>query len=190
MSIPAETNPNLDATGEHCGQGQFGRVWYLTGSFGGGPHVRTCTAPTGTSLLFPILNAAFGAGLADCSTPVTAPGACEDYAFGGLKGVPPLEAAVAAFLDNPTPLVVTVDGVPVQQLASYRARSSAFSYTVTNENVLSAVLGVDLPAGGTYTPAVSNGYWIMLNPLRPGMHTIHFGGVQAGGFSIGVSRIR
>jgi hypothetical protein len=77
-----------------------------------------------------------------------------------------------------------VDGVPLQQVASYRAKSPAFSYTVTNENVLSALLGVNLPAG-TYTPAVSNGYWIMLNPLPPGTHTIHFDGVQAGGFSIG-----
>jgi hypothetical protein len=102
LSIPAETNPNLDTTGENCGEGQSGHVWYLAGSFGGGPYLRTCTVPTGTSLFFPILNAAFGAGLADCLTPVIAPGACEDYTFGALKGLPALEAAVAALLDNPT----------------------------------------------------------------------------------------
>jgi hypothetical protein len=32
-----------------------------------------------------------------------------------------------------------------------------------------------LPAG-TYAPAVADGYYLLLAPLRPGVHTIAFGG--------------
>ena len=38
---------------------------------------------------------------------------------------------------------------------------------------------------GTYSPAVSDGYWVMFTPLSPGPHTIHFEGVQFGGFATG-----
>ena len=43
-----DDNPVFDLTGEHCAAGQSGRVWFLAGSFGSDPVVRTCTIPTGT----------------------------------------------------------------------------------------------------------------------------------------------
>jgi hypothetical protein len=36
--------------------------------------------------------------------------------------------------------------------------------------------------GGTFSPQVSDGYWIMLAPLSAGAHTIHFKGILNGGF--------
>src|SRR5947207_2608039 len=35
LAIPVATNPNLDTTGAHCGEGQAGPVWFLAGTFGG-----------------------------------------------------------------------------------------------------------------------------------------------------------
>ena len=50
LQIPAATNPNLDATGANCAEGQLGHVWFLAGSFGpltiSFPINRFCTVPT------------------------------------------------------------------------------------------------------------------------------------------------
>ncbi|MCA1706817.1 MAG: hypothetical protein LC808_27575 [Actinobacteria bacterium] len=59
LSIPEEQNPMLDPTGANCGIGQSGRVWFLAGTFGGGPATRVCTVPVGKALFFPIVNAVF-----------------------------------------------------------------------------------------------------------------------------------
>ena len=46
------------------------------------------------------------------------------------------------------------------------------------------ILGI---AAGTYGPAISDGYWLMLAPLSAGSHTVHFRGVAAGGFETEVT---
>ena len=45
VSIPAATNPNLDATGANCDKGQSGSVWSLAGTFGDKAYTRSCTIP-------------------------------------------------------------------------------------------------------------------------------------------------
>ena len=55
-SIPADSNPLLDQTGESCHEGQSGKVFFLAGTFGETGVVRECTIPTGTALFFPIVN--------------------------------------------------------------------------------------------------------------------------------------
>lgn len=61
-SIPASTNPLLDTTGEHCGEGQFAfendTVWFLAGTAGGAAE-RYCTVPRRKALLYPLVNAFF-----------------------------------------------------------------------------------------------------------------------------------
>jgi hypothetical protein len=57
---------------------------------------------------------------------------------------------------------VSIDGVPVQDLRSYRAFSpDAFSVTLPANNVLQ-YLGLTSDIAGTYYPQVSDGYWLML----------------------------
>lgn len=59
----------------------------------------------------------------------------------------------------------------------YRQASpdGGFSYTPPENNILSPQ--ASYPPGVTVQPAVSDGYWFMLNPLSQGNHTIHFGGI-------------
>lgn len=156
MSIPAPVNPNFDSTGANCGQGQSGHVWFLPQSFGGN-FTRTCQIPSGKALFFPIFNDLFGAGVFDCDP--TNPGVPCD--------VPTLRAAAAAWMDNPLLLEASIDGVPVQNLNAYRAKSpTPFNITFPED----AVFGIP---SGTYYPHVSDGYWLMLAPLSRGTHTIH-----------------
>jgi hypothetical protein len=191
LQIPAATNPNLDPTGAHCAEGQSGQVWFLAGTFGTlpSPIVRDCTVPAGKSLLLSPLNQADGAGLIDCEGPAPFDVPCADFTFNGKKGLAALREEAKVSQDNPALLQVSLDGVPLSDLTAYRAQSPVFSYSMTTGNVISFLLTVSgLPgpeAPGTYTPAVADGYWVMFTPLPPGKHTIHFEGVQAGGFSTG-----
>ena len=63
-------------------------------------------------------------------------------------------------------LEVTIDGRRVQNVKQYRARSpSEFCLTYP----MNSLLG--LPAG-VYCPQVTDGYWLLLEPLSAGVHTI------------------
>ena len=187
LSIPPESNPQLDGiagkasshTG-HCDQGQQDPVWFLAGSYAG-TAIRTCQVPLGRSLLFPIFNNPFGAGVGDCQTPgnggSTIP--CSQYqnpyeTNSPLVGIPALQAAAADQIQFYNPAMeVTLDGVSLQSLTSYRAASPAFSYWLTSDSLLNNVFGYTNPAGLEY-PTVSDGYWVMVTPTKPGSHTIRF----------------
>ncbi|HTP35773.1 MAG TPA: hypothetical protein VMJ75_26535 [Candidatus Acidoferrales bacterium] len=190
FNIPAATNPNLDATGAHCAAGQSGQVWFLAGSFGTlpSPINRSCTVPTGTSLLVPVLTQADGAALLDCDGPGPYAVPCADFTFNGKKGLPALREEAKLSQDNPR-LQLTIDNVPVSNLPAYRAESPVFSFMLTTGNVISYLLSAFGIAGsqppGIYAPAVSDGYWVMFTPLSPGTHTIYFECIQAGGFATG-----
>jgi hypothetical protein len=54
-SIPREVNPAYDDTGKYCSENQRGPVWFFPGTYGKSV-IRECTVPTGTAILFPILN--------------------------------------------------------------------------------------------------------------------------------------
>ncbi len=169
FSIPASTNPLLDANGDYCHEGQSGKVWFLAGSWVG-PVERHCTIPTGTALFFPVLNAAFGASVFDCEP--TVPGVACD--------VETLRLAAAAPMDAATDLNATIDGVVVRKLKAYRTQSPVFPITAPPDGLIPS---------GTAGPNVSDGYWLFLNPLPPGDHTISFGGVVPGWFSTEVTYI-
>lgn len=157
LAIPAATNPNLDTTGENCAVGQVGPVWFLAGSFGGGPVERYCTVPEGKALLVTPLNIAFGAGVYDCDPSVP----------GVLCDLNALRSSAAEFLDTATKLELTVDGRELKNLADYRVQSPVFGLTYPEENVLGL-------AAGTYTPNITEGYYLLLEGLQAGEHTIHF----------------
>jgi len=170
ISIPAATNPLLDATGANCAQGQSGPVWFLAGSTGD-TVTRTCTVPIGKQLFFPLLNIIFGSGVFDCDP--TNPGVPCD--------VDTLRAGAAGAMDNLLLLEARVDGRELQNLSAYRAQSPVFSITVPPDPIFG------LPLTGTFTPQVSDGYWLMLAPLPPGNHTIHFKATASFGFTVEVT---
>ena len=148
-SISTENNPQLDETGEDCAQAQnqTGAVWFLAGT-GGGSVERTCTIPAGKSILIPIINAAY----------VGTAGETEEVMRTGAK----------EWIDSVTTLEASIDGIPLQNLSNYRIQSPFFNETLPNDNILGE-------PEGTYL-AVSDGYWLFLEPLPPGQHEIRLHG--------------
>jgi hypothetical protein len=177
FSLPAQNpvNPQL-ATGEvDCSYGQQGQVWFLAGTFSAGELTRTCTIPTGTRLFFPIYNA-----WADVVAENPQP------------SVEELRERAAAFAAA-SELHVTIDGTEVQNPFQYRAAYAPFAYMLPGaDNLLSYLFGVSVPGADwpslTVFPAASDGYWIMLQPLPPGTHTITLGGTSSdGSFSFNIT---
>jgi hypothetical protein len=176
---PATTNPLVDTTGiaAHNGQPDLGNTFFLGGllAFNSGLHAsvtRSITIPTGTRLFFPILNAESD----NTGNPIT------NYTVAQLR------AFNAFFVTQVLSMYVKVDGIPINNLSSYRVTSPVFSYTLPpnnppgSVNIIYYLTGgfvdvVDVPVGsGKVTPAVSDGFFVLLTPLPPGEHLIQFGG--------------
>ena len=71
-----------------------------------------------------------------------------------------------------TELEVVVDGQPLNDLFSYRATSRLFTFTADP-----SLVAFDSCVTGTPQVGVTDGYWILMNPLPPGPHTIFIRGV-------------
>ena len=153
---PAPCNPQQDATGACVSVGQSGNVWFLAGT-GGQSAERNVTIPAGKALFFPIHQWIFGASVYDCipSVPLVP---CD---------VPTLRAAAAGAVAAASTVEAWIDGVPVVDVRDYRATSpSSFSVTMVADDVIPGI-----PAG-TYSPHVSDGYWLLLAPMSVGTHTV------------------
>ena len=80
-------------------------------------------------------------------------------------------AAVALLvLSALTDLFASIDGAALGNLANYRAMSDMFTFTADP-----AATSLDPCITGTPQPGVAAGYWLLLAPLPPGQHTLHFG---------------
>jgi len=167
LSIPAAVNPNLDATGANCAQGQYDTVWFLGGAFGGTAS-RTCTVPVGKPIFFPLIN-----------TVIVAPK--------GSETLLDLRRQAKAFIDTVTSLTCQLDGAAcAPNLLDHRATSPSF--TVLAPNARDALL----PPGSLQRPGnsdslVADGYWILLPPLSPGSHTLNFGATTSSGFGVNIT---
>ncbi len=171
--LPSAGHPAFDFTGENCGAGQEGKVWFLTGAFQNEfPNnefftiVReSCSVPAGKAIFFPIINN-------ECST-------LEGYPWdlilsGEYQNV---DTCAARFFDGTVTVVkdlsVTIDGRSLKNLEAYRIQSEVFTFSLPDDNIL----GIDCNTANCVDPlSVSDGYWIMLAPLSVGKHTIRFTG--------------
>lgn len=148
-SIPNNNNPASDTSGIHCGTNQVGPVWYLAGTFGGSAE-RTCTIPKGKAILTPVLS-----------------GFCT-YLTDPPKTESELLKCAREGNDGAT-IEASVDGVPVQNLQQSRITSALSPFVIPAEN----------PYGFTHsgkTQAIVDGWFLFLEPLSSGAHTIHFSG--------------
>jgi hypothetical protein len=180
-TFPAATNPNLQEGVVDCSYGQSShsrsnQIWFLAGNFGGVSD-RTCTVPSRVALFFPLLNIEYDN--VGCCTPITPP---FSYSIQEMKQL------AAAAQDNPLELHASIDGVPLPAL---RSHSQVFSFTVPATGNVLQFLGLTVPGanwpGTTVFPALSDGYWVKVEPLAPGTHLLKFGGIGNNGFTVDVT---
>lgn len=156
VTEPEATSPLTDTTGEDQGRNQSGPVWFLAGTLGT-TETRTVTVPARKALFFPITNAVFWAP--------------EDGAT---------EAEVRRLareaIDDTRSVECRIDNDPVPHLNRFRVASRAFRLTIAPGSILNE-FGY---APGVRSPAVSDGYWVLVRPLERGQHTITFRGTSPG----------
>jgi hypothetical protein len=169
LSIPPADNPLLDPTGEKCQAGDMGDIFFLVGTLGGSAE-RECTISEGQEILIPIIN----------TICLDKPGGFEDPGvFDPPRGRPgSCQEDVVSFIDQASNLELTIDGVSIENLQDFRVLSNPFPVKPPEDNLF----GVP---SGTY-PGISDGYWVVVESLPAGEHTIHFAG-QAPGLTVDVT---
>ena len=116
--------------------------------------------PTGTFLLFPIINT-------ECST-VHGDNA-GDITRTGLQAC----AVGARSTINFSTLSAILDDVVISHLPQYLVTSPLFTFgPLPNDNILQ-FFGLNAPEG-TIAQSVTDGIYLMLHPLSEGSHTLHF----------------
>lgn len=184
--LPANAHPLLDTS--DCSSGQSGPVWFLGGAFctAYNPNCnytavrRSCTIPSGKALFFPIFNTEYS--FLEMPTGTTEA---------------EMRSVTKSTIDSVFNVTATVDGHQVPNVAAYRICTSGsacspteaplFSYTLAQHDNLYAAIGETehaakhgLIKNGAATEGVTDGYYILLQPLSAGAHTISFHGEMTG----------
>jgi len=171
-------NPQLvdgDGTVAHAVPSGKGNVSFLYGGFDGQDHTRgtvdhPITIKAGTRLFMPIQNSEWS----NPDTPSSesnytqVPG---NYTAAQLKHFADVQTGATIHLN------ATIDGhsIPEDVLFNHRETAPIFSYTLPATNNIDQVFfGEDI--SGRVSPVAADGYYMMLRPLSPGLHTIVFGG--------------
>jgi len=85
------------------------------------------------------------------------------------------QACAQGWVDATVDLAVQIDGKAIHNLTDYRFKISDFPFTVPDNNILCC----NVP-GGTQGKSFSDGFYILLNPLSAGSHTIRIVGATNG----------
>lgn len=149
FSLPMDQNPLVGATGTECAFERSGNVALVVVD-PVSPEPIECELPTGTILFLDILSA-------ECSTLEEPP------FYGGNEEE--LRTCAEGFILHD--LEATIDGVAIQNVEGYIHTSPLFEFTLPEDNIL------EVEAGLT-AQSVSYGAHLMLAPLPPGEHSIHF----------------
>ncbi len=152
VNFPTADNPIVQTGDVDCSAGQSGKVWYLAGTFGTSA-ARTCSIKKGKAMFLPLLNAIGWTSDGGCTDELS----CRTY--------------VGALIDAVTSWTCTVDGTPcVWSAQIVRAQSDALPLNLPDGS-FEEDFGF---APGVREISIADGYWVMLDPLPPGPHTIHF----------------
>jgi hypothetical protein len=166
FSFPAADVPFFNTGGPvDASAHQSGHVWFLAGA-NSGPATRSATVPTGVQLFFPLANFVNDYPCPEPPPFQPAPGESLEQ-FLVRTGVPNLQFMTGLF--------ASVDCVPLRNLDAYLAISPLFTFTADP-----ALSSFDACITGTLQPGVSMGYWLLLTPLPPGDHVVHFGSLGWG----------
>jgi len=147
--------------------GQSGPVWFLGGNFvPPSTRVRHCIVPSGTALFFPVVD------WEDSTLEESVAEHPGDPTYQEING---LRSFVDSGLSGVTNQFCMLDNRPIRDLVQdFRIRSTVFGITIPDDNLWTAAYGVNFPAG-TYFPSVDDGWDVLLAPLPPGDHVLHFG---------------
>ncbi len=153
LSFKKDRNPVTDKTGEFAAIGQPKEVWFLAGNFGG-VSKRKCSIPADRPILVPVFNY-----FASQHTKKREEGELTKYAKA-------MAAEAKEVIDRGDSLSLQVNGKALNGLEKRRYVSTLFE--VTAPNLLEAVH----PSFAGKQTGVSDGYWVMLQPLPEGKHTL------------------
>ena len=141
-AFPRGSSPVSDTTGALCGAKQDGDVWFLAGSDGTAPVERRCAVPAGKTVFVPIAGTVERSGN-------------KEPQCGALARI------AADHLTRVNELSMTLDGQPVYNLESHRqATGDCFAP------------GLRQVPRATAKTSVADGWYVMLQPLPAGAHTI------------------
>ena|SRR5271166_644789 len=177
LSIPSGQNPQTDGTGQYCMVGQRGPIWFLAGDFApnGGIVTRACSVPEGKALFFPVINSFWN------NTPSTNPDCGQSGENWDVKTL--IFNIKTTGIDSTHDLSVTVDGKALDQKQIQHVLSLPFPTVFPADNVFgpnACGMGAPLPAG-VYSPSMDDGYYVLLTPLKVGLHTLKFHGEYGSG---------
>ncbi len=163
LSVPEEENPLFDGTGERCGLQQTGKVFFLVDTWRSSVQEsditafrERCVIPYGRAIFFPISRQ-------QVFIPLPCTPNCPDERILCEKDLKPHVKKIQ--------FACTIDGCPFTGLSTYDEGDDC--------TTVSLDLGPRNFVGmtpGRYQ-VMSSGIWLMLEPLRPGPHRIHFEGL-------------
>lgn len=170
-SIPLGVNPWKDTTGAQCGINQNGSVWFIGGSLGSTFSV-SCTIPKGKAILAPIIDVNNDY---PCPVPNFEPAtgqSLKDFLTTGGNGF----WGATQYIEGAAVPVHTaeLDGKPLHEL---RITSRLFSFTGA-ANL--ATPTTDPCVTGSPQVGVSDGYFLFIEPLSVGHHTLHIHSESSG----------
>ena len=154
FSIPADQSPFLDETGASAGVGQSGPVWFLAGNFGG-ETVRNITV-----LETSRCSSRWSTRSSFAPNPPS-------------QRMSPASGPSSKDSSRPLTPARSMGGVWWTWRITIPSRPSS-----TRPLFADNLFGLE---PGVYGPAMTIGYYLMVKPLRPGTHTIHFSGLHPNG---------
>jgi len=161
-------HPATDCANFDLSEGQSGDVWFLASPFGN--CTRTASIPSGKALFVTIINAEWSS-LENAGPPI-----CSNISDSSCQ-----LANASFFADHIVDLSFEVDGAHVSRISSFRVVNSQINFFAPCPCWIFKCVPSSRPAqppAQACGPATStgDGYFVFLNPLSPGQHTIHYTG--------------
>lgn len=153
-ALNAPIAPYLDPDGRFCDLGQEGPIWFLAGTQGSATVRRECVVPADKYIFLPVINMVHWQASSRTNDKKN-PMPCAE-----------LQRRAALNNDHLLSAIVLIDGVPVPDVAHYRVRSNG-CFPIAPE--------ADGEADASIPRGASDGYWLLIAPLKPGRHTLVVG---------------